>query len=877
MNSSGIKRGLAATAVGALAVTGLPFLASSASAAPGDELQFVGAGPTRDSVAAGAPGGYVVLKAKGVADQADAQARIKAIGTDLTSSPNNANQSVQVNTAGILFAADGPTNMFGGTDGYAEIYVPVKVDTATTGATANYALFLDDDDSVAPAGGDGVVQSTEARVQVQQATSGAPATVEVAPVTQTAPVDVDSGDYTLTVKDAAGRTTQLIGGEDFDLSASGGSGAVTFSDNELDVTDFAQRGIATFKAQADNTGLYTLNIKGDAVDGPAVNATAQLDVVSAASGITQAEVDVVTGADTREGFGNGTGTVTVRPDQANVRLDINSPSNAGRTVSVTASSANVTFGGAASKTYTTTLDSTGKGSITVAVDASSIASGDSFTVTGSGINISATYAAPAITPAGITADAANYLSAFGGTVNPTITITDQYGNPITGVYVTVDRVGGANGADAESARVAVDAQGKATFALTDTSTGAPKAADSLTVRVYPGLLGAALETKTNVATITYSQDGTGADFNLTVDGQFPAGSAYDPNSVFANPLTDTNANNAGDSTDESIALALVGGTNGAPVTVSVDGGALVLKNGETRLAQGAASKSGVVGTDSFRIIGTESGLVTVTVTSGGRTKTAQVSIRSAAQDNINAPGTARNIDVTGPESGEAGEVVTFTATVTDAFGNPVRGVAASSIQTIVTGGGQVIGNSGVSNSAGEITFQVQIADSADGDVTLRVTGSGAQFGAAENRLAAADTTDTGAGLSASEATATATVSAVNIEDLEQAVEDAQAKVDAAQDVVDAAKDDRAVAQAERKVAQKAVKAAKKDLKQAKKQKKGVKAAQAALRAAKGDLTVAKAKVKSANAKVKRANQRLAAAQAELEAAEQALEDAQSDN
>ena len=36
MNSSGIKRGLAATAVSALAVTGLPFLATSASATPLD-------------------------------------------------------------------------------------------------------------------------------------------------------------------------------------------------------------------------------------------------------------------------------------------------------------------------------------------------------------------------------------------------------------------------------------------------------------------------------------------------------------------------------------------------------------------------------------------------------------------------------------------------------------------------------------------------------------------------------------------------------------------------------------------------------------------------------------------------------------------------
>ncbi len=63
MNSSGIKRGLAGSAVAALAVTGLPFLASSASAASDDELHFVSAGPTRDGIT-NAVGGYVTLKAK---------------------------------------------------------------------------------------------------------------------------------------------------------------------------------------------------------------------------------------------------------------------------------------------------------------------------------------------------------------------------------------------------------------------------------------------------------------------------------------------------------------------------------------------------------------------------------------------------------------------------------------------------------------------------------------------------------------------------------------------------------------------------------------------------------------------------------------------
>src|SRR4051794_31564135 len=61
MNSSGIKRGLAGSAVAALAVTGLPFLASSASAAAGDTLTVLSTGPALNG---GNEGAVVVLRAK---------------------------------------------------------------------------------------------------------------------------------------------------------------------------------------------------------------------------------------------------------------------------------------------------------------------------------------------------------------------------------------------------------------------------------------------------------------------------------------------------------------------------------------------------------------------------------------------------------------------------------------------------------------------------------------------------------------------------------------------------------------------------------------------------------------------------------------------
>ena len=62
MNSSGTKRGLAVAAVSALAVAGIPALATSANAATGDTLTVVSAGPALNG---GNVGAVVVLKTSG--------------------------------------------------------------------------------------------------------------------------------------------------------------------------------------------------------------------------------------------------------------------------------------------------------------------------------------------------------------------------------------------------------------------------------------------------------------------------------------------------------------------------------------------------------------------------------------------------------------------------------------------------------------------------------------------------------------------------------------------------------------------------------------------------------------------------------------------
>ncbi len=904
MNSSGIKRGLATTAVTALAVAGLPLIASSASAAD-PQIIVVSKGPVRNG---GTVGSQVLLRVKDVeaANAAPTATYFKLARQNLTESVDiPATQDLDIVAQAV--AAEGSANDTNKTDGYHEVTLAITAQTQSAGGTANFAIYYDADNGAgADYDGNPDFDLGEANVKDSLVTAGAPASITVSPASQTAGQNVPSGNYTVTILDGSGNTTQLSGTENFDLTS--GAGVSFTPDAEISASE-AKKGVATFKATGSNKGLFTINVKGDATQGPVgVDGQAQLDVIGASSKVHSDEIDIVTGKDSWDGFGDDSygSTTAVRADQKSVTLNFKSPTNKNTVIAVTATGAGVTFdnGASTSKTLTTTLNGNGEGSLTFTPDATTIGASDTLTFSSPSFddddvatvtdNLIVEFQARGFV---VNESADTYISAFGGTVSPVVTVTDQFGDPYTGVYVTVERDGGANDG-AESERKPVNENGQVTFDLTDTkATATSKASDTLIFRVYPGELGGVLATNpTPRPTIVYTADGKGADFTFTVDSVSPTGSAYDPNSVSALPLVDTNANSG----DEYIDLNIVGGTTGAPVTVTVDNGALVLKGTETRLAQGAASKSGKVG-DNFDIIGTKAGVVNVTVESGGITKTGQVSVRTFSQMTpftggtvTSAVATARNLAVEGPSAATAGQVVEFVVTVTDAFGNPVRGVNPSTdLSTLVTGPGTPKGNSGASDASGQITYMVELDQDADNAVNFKVTGmtTVGQFGAAADRITSADTTNTGPGLPASENVATASIAeVVNIEELEQAVEDAeealaeaQAELAVAQGNLDVAAAELAVAQAnvdsltakKQKLREKLNKAKAKGNKQkAKTTRKKLRNTKRSLRAAQDELTIATTKVDAAQSIVEIREGDVADAEADLAEAEQNLEDAQ---
>jgi hypothetical protein len=349
------------------------------------------------------------------------------------------------------------------------------------------------------------------------------------------------------------------------------------------------------------------------------------------------------------------------------------------------------------------------------------------------------------------------------------------------------------------------------------------------------------------------------------------------------------ANDAGDSADEDITLDTSGGTPGLPVTVTADNGALILTGANENLSQAAASQTGVIG-DNFEVIGTKTGLVTLTITSGGKTKTAQVTVKALA----NNSGTARNISVSGPSEAVGGDTVAFAAKITDAFGNPIAGFQRGNLNVTVSGPGSFQDGDAISNADGVINLNVRLDDNADSSVTVNVTvpsTTTAQFGAAANQVTAGSAANSGPGLPASVTSATATIADVtDIAALEQAVEDAEVALANAEGALAVAQANLNVAQTELDLAQAEVdrlqekkadlrqklnKAKRNDNKQkAKTTRKKLRAVKRQLRDAKSEVVVAEAKVAAEQVAVDNAQTTVDAAEEDLAQAQADLDEAQ---
>ena len=451
MNSSGMKRGLAVSAVAAMAMTGIPALMTSASGATTDVLTVGSTGPALNG---GSIGSEIVLNTKGVDP-----AQLKLIGSDLSSPATNANQTVTLLNE-VMYPSGSPGDTTP-TDGLDQIVLHVGVTTPTVGSTASFQVYEDE----APQ--NNKVDASEPRASLSVTTTGQVAQIDVSPASQQSSAGVPSGPYTVTLKDSAGRKTQLNGGEEIAIHHPAGA-SVSESGDTITAAEIPA-GTRTFTATGDHVDVYNIELSTVGVS-PLVKGFATLDVVKTAY-ITAPEVDVVTAptvpADSWNGFGGGSfgGTTDVRVDQTSVRIDIKSVDpwhDAGGTVVLNVEGHGMTFGGKSTTTVSTVLDGNGVGSLVITPDAGTIQEGDSFSVSGA---FSETFRFERAAVSAIKPGAATYVSKVDGSVTVTATVVDQFGNGWSTGEVSAERTGGPNPSGFQ--RKPIGPGGQVSFTFTD--------------------------------------------------------------------------------------------------------------------------------------------------------------------------------------------------------------------------------------------------------------------------------------------------------------------------------------------------------------------------------------------------------------------------
>jgi hypothetical protein len=310
----------------------------------------------------------------------------------------------------------------------------------------------------------------------------------------------------------------------------------------------------------------------------------------------------------------------------------------------------------------------------------------------------------------VVSPAGGYSALAASTHKFTWTISDQFSAPVVGSTVQFSMSGANKPATGSSVPSAItDANGQVSYSFTDAA-GVPDSTTVGSTTVGLSSVGITAFAKgsikvTYVATLpaiaslyaTYTATNAAG---TTITGVVPTTAIGGTTGVLTSTADqiDSAKTVTGATTGAWVQLnfqarkaAATTGTSGVPTTVTVTGAQLIGNDGKL------GSTVTVYANENVHVLGTKAGTATVTATNGTLTSTATINF-------INATSDARVLKLT-----EAAGLVT--ATVTDAFGSPVKGVEVD----VVGSGGAWLGNGSTSASFKTAT---------DGTVTFSVTGSG---------------------------------------------------------------------------------------------------------------------------------------------------------
>ncbi len=370
----------------------------------------------------------------------------------------------------------------------------------------------------------------------------------------------------------------------------------------------------------------------------------------------------------------------------------------------------------------------------------------------------------------------NYQALLKSTNTITFTVTDQYSKPVVG-KTAVLTMSGANAPTAGIASKVTDASGQVSHTWTD-ALAVADGTESLEVTTVGGDTPTAKGTRT----ITYK-----SALSSVAKLYATYASLTDMASAVVVPSTNIGGS-AGRALSAADQLDLSGGANtisaasnayvafkfeartsadvavtGVPTTVTVD-------NGYILDAAGKAVKSRILyANDAFYVVGSKTGVATVTATNGTVTSTAKINW-------INAVGDARVLTAT-EKSG------TVTATVTDFAGNTVAGIDIDvSLSAGYLGNGATFAKY-TTDANGTVSFTVSGAAT----VTLKLTSAAKSVNAADSgdAFGAVVTPGSPKGVRSVSVTTTGTANAA-ADAANAATAAAEAAADAAAEAIDAA-------------------------------------------------------------------------------------------
>jgi hypothetical protein len=649
-----------------------------------------------------------------------------ADGTTLTPAPRTRATGINVGDS-LVGGYEDPTSLDGDYADAGETAATSTNDYFNKTGSYGVFVFLDLDS-------DGLFDTADEEIGVNGTfvNGGTPSSLTITPAATSGALGVAANFYVYAT-DASGNYTLVNGsGEQVDLTFTALSGTVTGAASGVGAAitsaDSVTAGKNYYKyiqTPATGAGTYkvTANFSGSLVP---LATSATSGTITVLGGAVATKVSVVTTAgvtDTADSTyaapasltsAAATNTIALNPLTA-LSVTYKITGTPGTYVNVALAASGTLPTGVTAGTTPTLIGADGTALFTVAATAATGGtSGYTLTVPYSAGNLvytanydNATVQNATITIDKVTSTKNKIQSSAAATNSFVVTVADEYANlyPNYTVYLTTD----ADQRNASKSISAVtDATGKATVALTDSSTSTTLLTDSVAFGVYAPASASDLST---LSTTIYYTNQLGA---LTLAG----GSTATSEVIRYVPSDDTLSSGASNTTDEVAAITIsLTDKNGAAVTgnyaitFTSSTGALF---GATKTGTSATGDTPAYGVSSISVLASETvyafatkpGVHTITATVGSLTATQTFTVKTNSA-------AGRNVTLVAPTTGVSGVASTAVATVTDGYGNVINGAEV----VFVRSGGRLVGG------ASSQTVTTNLDGTASIDYTTDVEGS----------------------------------------------------------------------------------------------------------------------------------------------------------